>query len=128
MALKSIIRATGGSAEREVQVADIVIRDIRALPLFLPDERWIGAVERYYEDLGLLLGAARADLELPSEFFVPDLWHTAIKLPPEESESMLDMWHLGSELALALGYETADLRDFIRNGVGGTVFVRSALR
>ena len=70
MAIESIVRAKGGTAEREVQVSDIVIHDIRTSPLFLPDERWITTVKRYYEDLGLLLGSVRANLEVPSEFFV----------------------------------------------------------
>jgi hypothetical protein len=104
MAIKSIVRAKGGTAEREVQVSDVVIYDIRTSPLFLPDERWIYAVERYYEDLGLLLGTVRADLDLPAEFFVPDLWDAAIKLPAQEREMMLDMWHLGHDLAKGVGY------------------------
>jgi hypothetical protein len=124
MAIRSIIRAKGGTDEREVQVADIVIHDIRASPLFLPDERWIAAVARYYEDLGLLVGAVRADLDLPSEFFVPDLWDTAIKLPAQERAMMLDMWYLGHDLADAVGYTRAGPADFIRNGVGGTVYLR----
>ena len=124
MAIKTIIRAKGGTAEREVPVSDIEIYDIRTSPLFLPDERWIVAVERYYEDLGLLLGAVRADLELPAEFFVPDLWDTGIKLPAEERGMMLDMWHLGHDLAEGVGYTRAEPADFIRNGVGGTVYLR----
>jgi len=46
MAIKSMTRAKGGMAEREVQLSDIVIQDIRTSPWFLPDERWIPAVER----------------------------------------------------------------------------------
>jgi len=124
MPIKSIIRAKGGRDEREVQIADIVIHDIRSSPLFLPDERWIKAVERYHEDLGILLGCVRAGLELPKEFFVPDLWDTSTKLPAEEREMMVDMWHLGHDLATGVGYHSADATDFIRNGVGGTVFIR----
>jgi hypothetical protein len=124
VAIKSIVRAKGGTAERKVPVSDIVIHDIRSSPLFLPDERWIKAVVRYYEDLGVLLAAVRADLELPSEFFVPDLWDTAIKLPTQEREMMLDMWHLGHDLARGVGYGLADVTDFVRNGVGGTVYIR----
>ena len=123
MAIKSIIRAKGGTQEREVQISDIVIYDIRSSPLFLPDERWIPAVERYYEDR-LLLGAIRAELALLREFFVPDLWDTGIKLPAEEREMMLDMWHLGHDLAQAVGYRETDRGDFIRNGVGGRVYTR----
>jgi len=123
MTIKSIIRAKGGTAEREVRLSEIVIPDVRALPLFLPDERWIGAVARYYEDLGLLLGTARAGLPLPREFFVPDFWDTSIKLPSQDREIMLDVWHLGHDLARGLGYKPTDSDDFIRNGVGGTVYV-----
>jgi hypothetical protein len=124
MAITSIIRSKGGTGEREVQIADIVIRDIRTSPLFLPDERWINAVARYYEDLVLLLGAVRACLELPDEFFVPDLWDTSTKLPPQERKEMRDMWHLGHDLARGVGYEVRNPADFIRNEVGGTVFGR----
>jgi len=127
MAVKSIVRAKGGTLEREVQVSDIVIHDIRTSPLFLPDERWIHAVQRYYEDLGLLLGAVRAGLDLPTEFFVPDLWHTSMMLPAQERQMMLDMWLLGHDLAQGVGYSKADPGDFIRNGVGGTVYVRFSL-
>ena len=123
MAIKSIIRAKGGTRERDVRVSDIVIYDIRSSPLFLPDRRWIPAVERYYEDLGLLLGAVRADLDLPTEFFVPDLWDTSIRLPAEEREMMYDMWLLGGDLAKGVGYRPGDPGDFIRNEVGGTVYV-----
>jgi hypothetical protein len=123
MAIKSIMRAKGGSAEREVRVADIVVHDIRSSPLFLPDVRWIYAVEHYYEDLGLLLGAVRADLDLPAEFFVPDLWDTALRLPAQERELMLDMWHLGHDLARGVGYRPGDPGDFIRHDVGGAVYV-----
>ena len=124
MTIKSIIRSKGGTEEREIQLSDIVIVDIRTSPLFLPDERWIGAVARYYEDLALLLAAARAGLELPAEFFVPDLWDTSTKLPDEEGEMMCDMWHLGHDLARGLGYEVRDPIDFIQNGVGGSVYLR----
>jgi len=71
MRIESIIRAKGGTAEHEVRIENIVIHDIRTSPLFLPDERWIGAVARYYDDLVALLAAVRADKELPEEFFVP---------------------------------------------------------
>jgi hypothetical protein len=81
-------------------------------------------VARYYEDLQLLLAVVRAGLELPEEFFVPDLWDTSIKLPPQEREEMCDMWHLGHDLARGVGYSAKSSDDFIRNGVGGTVFVR----
>jgi len=37
---------------------------------------------------------------------------------------MLDMWHLGHDLAIGVGYESGDMMDFIRNNVGGTVFIR----
>jgi hypothetical protein len=42
MAVKTIIRAKGGTAEREVRIADIVIHDVRAFPLFLtvPETRF----------------------------------------------------------------------------------------
>lgn len=126
MAVKSIIRAKGGTAEREVRIADIVIFDIRAFPLFLPDERWIGAVSRYYDDLVSLLATVRADGKLPQEFFVPDLWDTAIKLPRQDREMMLDMWHLGHELAKGAGYKNGYPADFIRNNVGGSVFRKSS--
>ena len=125
MRIKSIIRAKGGTAEREVRIENIVIHDIRVSPLFLPDERWIGAVARYYDDLVALLEAVREDMELPEEFFVPDLFHTAILLRKEERDMMLDMWHLGHDLAAGAGYENRDPMDFIRNDVGGTVFVRA---
>jgi hypothetical protein len=125
MAVRSIVRAKGGTCEREVLLSDITVTDIRTSPLFLPDERWVVAVSHYYNDLNLLLAAVRVDLELPSEFFVPDLWDTAIKLPAEESEQMLDMWYLGRDLAESVGYTLGDPLDFIRNGVGGSVYLRS---
>ena len=125
MRIESIIRANGGTAEREVRIENIMIHDIRTSPLFLPDERWIGAVVRYYDDLVALLEAVREDMEIPEEFFVPDLLHTAIRLSKEEREMMLDMWHLGHDLAIGAGYESGDPMDVIRNDVGGTVFVRA---
>ncbi len=125
MGVQSIIRAKGGTAERTVQLTDIVIQDIRVFPLFLPDKRWIKAVSEYYEELGLLLGAARADIALPMEFFVPDLWNTSIKLPSQECEIMLDMWNLGHDLARGLGYRRgSDGDDSIRHGLRGTVYVK----
>lgn len=48
-----------------------------SLPLSLPDERWIEAVARYYEDLVALLETVRKRGSLPAEFFVPDLWDTS---------------------------------------------------
>jgi hypothetical protein len=122
--IKSIIRAKGGTAEREVQLSDVVIHDIRTFPLFLPDKRWIKVVARYHEDLGLLLGSVRANLELPSELFVPDLWDTSRKLPAQERAMMLDMWSLGHDLARGVGYTPADPADCLRNGVGGTVYLK----
>jgi hypothetical protein len=124
MALKKIVRAKGGTREREVHIADIVVPDVRSSPLFLPDERWISAVARYYDDLTSLLTAIREDRQLPREFFVPDLWDTSLRLPNEEREMMRDMWGLGHDLARGVGYEDGDPADFIRNGVGGTVYVR----
>lgn len=124
MAITSIIRAPRGTNRREVQLADIVVPDVRSSPLFLPDKRWIAAVSRYFVDLNLLLASARAGLTLPAEFFVPDLYDTATKLRAEEKEMMLDMWHLGGDLAEGLGYSA----DYSRSqetvdGVGGTHFV-----
>jgi hypothetical protein len=121
----SIIRAKGGIAERQVAITDITIADVRSFTLFLPDERWIGAMARYHEDLSMLLAAIKADYALPEEFFVPDLWDTAMKLPSGERELMIDVWTLGKDLADAVGYVRGDMADFIRNGVGGTVYVRS---
>jgi hypothetical protein len=72
----------------------------------------------------MLIAAIRADLSLPEEFFVPDLWHTSNNLPAAECELMLDVWHLGSDLAKALGYKRSEPEDFIRNNVGGTVFIK----
>jgi len=69
----------------------------------------------------------REDRELPEEFFVPDLFNTGIRLPKEEREMMLDMWHLGHDLPIGAGYESGDPLDFIRNDVGGTVFVLECL-
>lgn len=124
MPIRSITRAKGGTAEREVNIDDIKLHDVRSSPLFLPDERWIKAVSVYHDDLRLLLAAVRQDLDLPDEFFVPDLWDTAIKLPGEEREAMLDMWYLGHDLARAVGYTRAHDNDDVRNGVGGAVYVR----
>ena len=127
-AIRGIIRAKGGTAQREVLIADITVADVRCSPLFLPDERWIAAVSRYYDDLCALLDAVRADAELPIEFFVPDLWSTANKLPGEEKELMLDVWHLGHDLAEGVGYSPSDSPDDVRNCVGGTVFVRKNIQ
>lgn len=124
MPVTSIIRAKNGTKRREVSISDITIADVRSYTLFLPDKRWILAVARYHEDLSMLLAAVKAGYDLPMEFFVPDLWDTASKLPPAEYEQMLDVWLLGGDLAEGLGYVRGGIRDFIRNGVGGTVYVR----
>src|ERR1022692_986308 len=99
MLIESFIVGKGGTAERIVKINDIALKDVRSYTLFLPDERWINAVARYHEDLAMLLSVVRNDLGLPSEFFVPDLWSTATKLPANEREEMLDMWLLGADLA-----------------------------
>lgn len=125
MATKKIVRARGGTREREVDIADIIVPEVRSSPLFLPDKRWIGAVARYYDDVTGLLAAIREDCQLPKEFFVPDLWDTSFRLPKEEREMMLDIWELGHALARSVGYGHADPTDFIRNRVGGTVYTRS---
>jgi hypothetical protein len=126
MPITSITRANGGTRQREVAVSDIVVADVRCSPLFLPDERWISAVSRYYDDLSALLSRVREDAGLPAEFFVPDLWDTANKLPGEERELMLDMWLLGHDLARGVGYTRTDTQDDVRNGVGGSVYVRTS--
>jgi hypothetical protein len=125
MPITSIVRAKSGDAQREVPLAEITIPDIRAFPLFLSDDRWIGAVARYHEDLANLLAILRADLGLPDEFFVPDLWGASTKLPTQESELLRDAWSLGHELAAAAGYSRATVTmPFTRNGVGGSLYSR----
>jgi hypothetical protein len=124
MAIESIVRARHGTGRREVRISEIVVHDIRTFPLFLPDERWIAATARYYDDLVGFLDAVRADRELPAEFFVPDLWDTAVKLPHTERELMLDVWQLGHDLARELGYDSSHDQTPVRNEVGGTVYVR----
>jgi hypothetical protein len=47
-------------------------------------------------------------------------------LPKQDREMMLDMWHLGHDLAEGIGYESCYPEDFIRNNVGGTVFRKSS--
>lgn len=121
--IQSIIRAKGGTAEREVRIDDIVICDIRSSPLFLADQRWIGVVARYYGDLVALLTAVREDGELPEEFFVPDLWSTVTGLPTEESEMVQDVWTLGHDLAKGVGYKASGKAGFVRNEAAGTVYV-----
>ena len=127
MAIESIIRSKGGKSEREVQLSDIAVHDIRTSPVFLPDERWIGAVERYYNDLCSLLATIRAGLSLPDEFFIPDLWDTSNKLTEGEREMMLDMWHLGYDLAKAAGYQLTDVKGFARNGGRARRWICSAV-
>ena len=56
---------------------------------------------------------------------MPDLWDTSLHLPKQEREMMLEVWHLGHDLARGIGYEISDPVDFIRNEVGGTVYRRS---
>ena len=123
---KSIIRARGGTAEREVQLSDIIIQDIQIIPLFLRPRRkkqWIAAVVSYYEKLKLLLRVAQEESsELPNEFFVPDLWHPSQELPKEEREILLDMWGLGHDLCRGLGYtHSSSLPN--ENEVGGTTYI-----
>jgi hypothetical protein len=125
MPIMSIVRAEGAAAQREVPLEDIKIPDIRVFPLFLPDERWINAVSRYYEDLTALLTAVRASFQLPAEFFVPDLWDISTKLLAHESEIVRDTWSLGHDLARAAAYKRAAAAlPFTRNGVGGTLYSR----
>ena len=125
MTTESITRFKRGTAECQVRLSDLVIHDIRSYTLFLPGKRWVVATARFHEDLGLLLAAARAGLDLPAEFFVPNLWGTATKLPPGEHEQMFDMLLLGHDLAAGLGYKRVyETCDSVRNGVGGTVYVR----
>src|SRR5689334_21365013 len=103
MSVTSITRAKGGTAEREVPLSEIEIRDIRTALLFAPGPDWMPAVERYHDALVSLLEKALADAELPERFFVPDLWHHGIELRPEEQGMVVDMWSLGHDLAKGLG-------------------------
>ena len=123
MPVTSVVRARGGTAERTVQLSDIVIYDFRTAFLFAPGPDWMEIVEQYYEDLGMLLGAARAQLKLPEEFFVPDLWHHSIQLRPEEGEAAIDMWSLGHDLAKGLGYKRGIRMDRNSNQVIGAIYV-----
>jgi|SRR5271157_1995339 len=126
MAITSIVRAEDGDSQREVQLSEIKILDFRVFPLFLPDERWIKAVAVYYEELSLFLASVRLDLHLSEEFFVPDLWEIATKLPAQESEMSRDAWSLGHDLANSAGCKRAVTElPFTRNGVGGTIYIRS---
>ena len=125
MPIKNIVRAKGGVAQREIQLSDVKIHDIRVFPLFVPDERWINAVARYYEDLSILLASVRSDLQLPEEFFVPDLWDISTKLSAHESELLRDTWSLGHDLACSTGFQRLVTQmPFTRNGVGGTLYTR----
>jgi len=129
MSIKSIIRSKGGRREREVLVSEIVVPDVRSYPRSLPDERWITAVSRYYNDTRALLRAIKLEKELPKEFFVPHLWDTAIKLRDERTEIMLDFWRLGRELAFAVGYSEiphCGEETYLRNGVFGTILRRES--
>lgn len=123
--LTNLVRASGGAGAHEVPLSEIEFHDIRMLPLFLPDDRWIRAVAHYYEDLTGLLETVRKGLQAPDEFFVPDLWDVSTKLPAHESERVRDAWSLGHDLASFAGYQRAAVpRPFTRNGVGGTLYSR----
>jgi hypothetical protein len=37
---------------------------------------------------------------------------------------MLDVWHLGHDLAEGVGYVHCDRQDYVQNGVGGARYVR----
>jgi hypothetical protein len=125
MPIKSIVRAKGGEAKRELPLAEIMIPDFRVFALFLADARWIAAVARYYKEVSMLLAAVRSNLDLPEEFFVPDLWDISTKLPAQESELLRDTWSLGDDLACSTGYRRSIGEiTFMRNGLGGTLYVR----
>lgn len=125
MPIKSIIRAKGGDEQRVLHLADVLIPDIRVFPLFLGDERWLTAVARYYEELSMLLAAVRSNIDLPEEFFVPDLWDVSTKLPAQESELLREVWSLGHDLACSTGYRRSVAEmPCTRNGIGGTMYLR----
>lgn len=125
MPITRIVRAQGGDDERELHLADIKIPDIRVFALFLRDERWVTAVATYFEELNMLLAAVRSNIDLPEEFFVPDLWDVSTKLPAQESEMVRDTWSLGHDLACATGYRrSAAEMPWARNGIGGTIYLK----
>ena len=123
MTLRIVTRGNGGSEKQEVKIEDIAVFDIRSLSLFTPYKRWASAIMRYHTDLNCLLQAAKSQQALPNEFFVPDLWEPSLHLPKEEREMLIDMWHLGHDLAESVGYQMGFPFDYVRNKVGGVVYV-----
>jgi hypothetical protein len=122
MKYESIIRSRGGTAEREIQIGDLVVPDVSSsTAIMLNAERT--DIYRLYDDVTTLLNAVRSGTNMPDKIFVPDLWHTAIKLPPREQEVVLDLWHLGHDLAKETEYELDSAQDKATNGFG-SLYVR----
>jgi hypothetical protein len=127
MKFESIIRSRGGTAEREIKIGDLVVPDVSSSNAILFHVHRTD-VYRLYDDVTTLLNSIRSGANMPDEIFVPDLWHAAIKMPPEEQEVVLDLWRLAHDLANETEYELDTSRGKAVSVVGGSLYVRRAAK
>ncbi|MDB5345952.1 MAG: WD-repeat protein [Schlesneria sp.] len=123
MKYESIVRARGGTAEREIKIGDLVVPDVRSSTAIMYNADR-NEIYRLYDDVTTLLNAIRSGTKMPDKIFVPDLWHTAIKMPPYEQEVVLDLWALGHDLVGETEYELDYSPGRATNGFG-SLYVRT---
>jgi len=103
MKIKYIVRARGGTSERRVAVSEILVPDVRSsMAIQFRQDR--ANIYRLFDDLTALLDVVRRGAELPNNFYVPDLWHSALSMPPKEEELVLELWQLSHDLAREIGF------------------------
>jgi hypothetical protein len=115
---KFIVLNAGGTAEKEVNIAEIGQLDFAHLALYLPTPSLQKVLDQYQEDLVALVEAIVNDTILPNKFLVPDLWQSSCNLPKQEKDKMREVWALGHNLANAI-WQITD-----HNNPIGTTFLR----
>lgn len=106
--IATVVRNPNGKARHEVSLGSVTIPDIRHLAVGHPNVRHRREMLSYFRDVTALLFAARIDADYPPRFFVPDLWFAGVSFAREASDQVLEAWHLGHDLAEALGYVRDD--------------------
>lgn len=104
MRYKSIVRSKGGTKEREVKLKDLIVPDIPMSPAIYNCRRG-PEIYRLVSDVADLIMALQLEAKLPERMFVPDLWHAAMRLPDEEQELVLELWHFSLDLVRGTGYD-----------------------
>jgi hypothetical protein len=96
---QTIVLRRSGTKAQIINIDDLVAPE-------LPPSRIIDRGKHSFEihrllyDVLHLITALQSGSQLPEPVFIPDLWHTAMRMPSKEQKAVLELWHFAHMLVI----------------------------